>query len=70
MTGTHEPGRPDRPDGGGRPHGGGRTDRDPAFTPDTELEKPPRRSRQPVLTAAALLGIILLVLALVIFGGM
>lgn len=42
---------------------------DPDLRPDAEMEERPRRSRQPVLTVLVLLGIILLVLAVAINGG-
>lgn len=54
MTGMNGPGRPEQ---------------DPAFRPDDEVEKKPRRARQPALTAFAVIAILLLVLALGIFGG-
>lgn len=42
---------------------------EPDFRPDEEMEKSPRRSRQPLLAVVAILGIVLLVLALAINGG-
>lgn len=42
---------------------------EPDFRPDEEMEKSPRRGRQPLLAILAILGIILLVLALAINGG-
>ncbi|MBM7231756.1 MULTISPECIES: hypothetical protein [Dietzia] len=54
MTGMNGPGRPDN---------------DPAFRPDAEVERRPRRSRQPALTVLAVVAILLLVLAVGIFGG-
>ncbi|MBB1020851.1 hypothetical protein G6030_06070 [Dietzia sp. E1] len=54
MTGMNGPGRPDN---------------DPAFRPDAEVERTPRRSRQPALTVLAIVAILLLVLAVGIFGG-
>ena len=44
--------------------------REPDFRPDEEMEASPRRSRQPLLAILAILGIILLVLALAINGGL
>lgn len=63
MTGMNEPTGPGDPGGPGVPGG------DPAFRPDAEVEGEPRRARQPLLTIVAILGILLLVLALGIFGG-
>ncbi|MGN0101622.1 hypothetical protein [Dietzia sp. CH92] len=54
MTGTNGPGRPGD---------------DPDFRPDAEVEGTPRRSRQPALTVLAIVAILLLVLAVGIFGG-
>lgn len=54
MTGINGPGRPEQA---------------PAFQPDAEVEKKPRRARQPALTVFAIIAILLLVLALGIFGG-
>lgn len=54
MTGPHEPG-----DEVGEPD----------FRPDEEMESSPRRNRQPLLAVLAILGIVLLVLALAINGG-
>lgn len=59
MTGPNDPGRQQEP--AFQPSS--------QFQPGPEVQDIPRRRRQPVLTAAALIGIILLVLALVIFGG-
>lgn len=54
MTGPTDPSNnPDQPD----------------LRPDAEMEHTPRRRRQPALAVAALIGIILLVLAVGIFGG-
>ncbi|MCT1864985.1 hypothetical protein [Dietzia cinnamea] len=50
-------------------NGPGRPDNDPAFRPDAEVERRPRRSRQPALTVLAVVAILLLVLAVGIFGG-
>lgn len=66
MTGMNEPDRNFRPG----PDPEFRPDENAGFGQDAEVANTPRRSRQPVLTVVALLGIILLVLALVIFGGM
>lgn len=63
MTGPNEPTGPGDPGGPGRPP------RDPAFQPDAEVEEKPRRARQPALAVAAIIGVLLLVLALGIFGG-
>lgn len=60
MTGGHGP---------AEPREASDPRREPDFRADAEMEQTPRRRRQPVLTAAALIGIILLVLALVVFGG-
>ncbi|MBB1013654.1 hypothetical protein BXY47_0930 [Dietzia kunjamensis] len=54
MTGTNVPGQPGQ---------------DPAFQPDAEVEKKPRRARQPALAVFAIIAILLLVLAVGIFGG-
>lgn len=54
MTGMNGPGRPEQ---------------DPTFPPDDEVKRSPRRARQPALTAFALIAILLLVLAMGIFGG-
>lgn len=48
---------------------GGNGGREPDFRPDPEMEQKPRRSRQPVIAVVAILGIILLVMALAINGG-
>lgn len=53
MTGMNGPGQPD----------------EPVFRPDAEVERTPRRSRQPALTVLAVVAILLLVLAVGIFGG-
>lgn len=53
MTGTNDPGR----------------HQEPAIQPDDETERAPRRGRQPILAVLAILGIIVLVLALAINGG-
>jgi hypothetical protein len=47
----------------------GRRGQDPAFQPDSEVDQTPRRRRQPVLTVLAVIAVLLLVLALGIFGG-
>lgn len=39
------------------------------FGPDAEVERTPRRGRQPALAVLAIIGIVLLVLAVGIFGG-
>lgn len=54
MTGMNGPGQPGQ---------------DPAFQPDAEVERTPRRSRQPALAVLAVAAILLLVLAVGIFGG-
>lgn len=50
-------------------NGPGRNADDPAFRPDSEVERRPRRARQPAIAALAILAVLLLVLALGIFGG-
>ena len=55
MTGSNEP-------------DGDRWEQD--FRPDEEMQESPRRSRQPLLAVLAILGIILLVLAVAINGGL
>ena len=50
-------------------NGTGRPGQDPAFQPDAEVEKKPRRARQPALAVFAIIAILLLVLAVGIFGG-
>ncbi len=54
MTGMNGPGQPGQ---------------DPAFQPDAEVEKKPRRARQPALAVFAIVAILLRVLAVGIFGG-
>lgn len=54
MTGMNGPGLPGE---------------EPDFRPDAEMERTPRRSRQPALTVLAIVAILLLVLAVGIFGG-
>ncbi|WP_188064839.1 hypothetical protein [Dietzia sp. ANT_WB102] len=54
MTGINGPGRPED---------------DPDFRPDAEVERVPRRARQPALTVLAIGLVLLLVLAVGIFGG-
>ncbi len=54
MTGMNGPGQPGQ---------------DPAFQPDAEVEKKPRRARHPALAVFAIIAILLLVLAVGIFGG-
>ena len=44
--------------------------REPDFRPDEEMASLPRRSRQRLLAVLAILGIILLVLAVAINGGL
>lgn len=46
-----------------------RQDEHTGFGPDAEVERTPRRGRQPVLAVLAIIGIVLLVLAVGIFGG-
>lgn len=60
MTGTNEPNRDFRPG----PDPNFRQDKQPGFGADAEVEKTPRRSRQPLLAVLAILGILILVLAL------
>ena len=43
--------------------------KDPDLSPDADMEKTPRRGRQPLLAVLAILAIVLLVLALAINGG-
>ena len=50
--------------------GAGRNAGEPGSRPDGERETTSRRSRQPILAMLALLGIILLVLAVAINGGL
>lgn len=59
MTGPNDPGGRQEP-----------PFTEPPFNPDDEPEQTPRRGRQPILAVLAILGIILLVLALAINGGM
>lgn len=59
MTGPNDPGRQQEP-----------PFTEPSVNPDDEPEQTPRRGRQPILAVLAILGIILLVLAVAINGGM
>lgn len=52
------------------PNGPGGEYGEPDISADDETQGPPRRSRQPLLAVLAILGIILLVLALAINGGL
>ena len=58
------------PNGPAEPREASAPRREPDFRPDEGMEQSPRRRRQPLLAILAILGIILLVLAVAINGGL